>query len=188
RTSNIADGPQRSAGIIDLAPGANRLSIVFHDLEVVFLSDVHDGRHVTTLAKQVNRDNGGGSVGDVGLYAFGIDVEIVFVYIGKHRHETQEGNYFGCCDKCEIWYDNFTPRGKVERHSGELEGIGSISTSDHMTCLEIGSEILLKFPDLWSFDEVSRIHYFPDDLIDFILNRLILALEIDHLNISHISF
>ena len=52
--------------------------------------------------------------------------------IDQYGRQSQEGNDLHCSGKCEIGRDHLITRLKFQSHHGDLQGIGSIRTWNHM--------------------------------------------------------
>ena len=162
--------------------GANGLGVVFDDGNAGGLADVHQGIHVGHLTKQVDGHDGLRSWGDGGANLLWVDGEGVWIHVKEHRFGPHQGNHFHRGDEGETSGDYFVARPDIQRHQGNLQGVGAVSTGNHMLRSGKFSQLVRKSRYFRAFDEGARRHDAANGFVEFRLDFGMLADQVDHVD------
>ena len=94
------------ATIAERIYGADGLARIFHDIQVMFLGECHQGFHVGALTEEMNGHNSFGLRRDGFLDCLHRDIHRVPIHIHHYGSQTQEGHHFCGCDKRKGWGDH----------------------------------------------------------------------------------
>ena len=91
----------------------------------MFERDCHDRVHVSTLAKQVNGNDGFCFFGNERFYVCRIDVERSGFDVCKYRDSAESIDSAGGCEESEGRADDFIARFDPNRHQSQHQSVAS---------------------------------------------------------------
>ena len=177
---DVAEG----SGFDSTPLGAPGLGGVFDEREVALLGDAGEGSPVSTLAKEVNGEDGadGVSLGAVesGFDGGGGKVEGFRVDIGEDGSGpgAKDGAYGG--EKAEGCGEDGGIGADSGGGQGEPEGVGSGRAANCVGYPQLPGGGLLKLGDLLAKDKLLRLKHMIDGSQQFLVEGLVLAFEVEH--------
>ena len=136
--------------------GTDSLARVFNDKQMMLLRQRHNRIHIRALTEQVHRYNSLGLGGNRFADAFDRDIHRLPVDIHYNRRQSQQRHYFRRSDERKRRRNNFVARLKPQCHERDLQGVCTVSDTDHMLRTDILGQVRLKLSHFRAFDERGR--------------------------------
>ena len=173
-------GIAHAAGLLAADVGAEGLGTVLDDFEIMLVGNRLDGRHIRRLAEQVYRDDRLGLCGHGRLDLVRVDIEGLGIDIDEHRRGADVEDRLGGGDEGERGGDDLVAFADASGDQCQVQGVGAGGAADSMGTAQVGSGFFLEGTHVGAEDELGRFQCLQQALVDFIFNRVILTLEVDH--------
>ena len=127
--TEAADVSPRSGRPIPVA-GTNRLGRIFHDVQIVLLSDPVERIHRRALTEQVHWNDRARGARDRRFHLLRVDVEGDRVDVHKDRLRTHAPHAAGRGKEREARHDDLVTGADPQRHHGQQQRVASRRTTD----------------------------------------------------------
>ena len=159
--------------------GANRLSRVFHDEEIVLRGDLIDRAHVGHLSVQVHRNDRTRARRD-GRFDLGrVDVKGIGLDIDEHGPCAGAPDRAGRREERVRSGDHLVAAADICCHQGQEESVGAGCAADSSGDAAQLGDLGFERSDLRAHDEHLTLEEPEDDGLDLIANGLILRLQVE---------
>ena len=185
--SHIADSASLAHGAVGEGNlRTDGLAGVFHHIQIVVSGHGHNTLHISTLAKQVHRQDNFGFGCNGGFQLFGVHHESVGIDIHQYGFQSEQHNDLECGHECERHGNHLIAGLEIQRHQRKLERIGAIGAGDHMFGVRKMSQSRLKLRNSRSAHKVRVVEHRPYSVIHLRLYLTVLTVQIHHSNLFHL--
>ena len=161
--------------------GTDGLGVIFHDIQMIGISQSHDRLHIAGLSEQVDGHNRLCPFRNSRFYFPGIDIEGIRIDIHQHGRQSQQSDNLGSRYISKCRQDHLIAGLKLQCHQGNLQSIRPVTARDHIWNLKIVSQMPGKGFHLRTIDKGTTVGHRLHGPIDLLFEPEILSMQVDHL-------
>ena len=172
-------------GVVSLSAAVARaegLGTVLKHFQTVSLSHLHNPRHGSGVAVEVDGQNRSSAFGDGGLELVQVQVEGALVHVDKNGRRADGTDGFGGCEKTERGGNYFVARPDAEGAEADKQGVGAGIQADCVFDAEIARHFLFEGPNLFTQNELARTQDTLHGRVELVPQLVQLRAEVQHRN------